>query len=169
MKEIWKDIKGYEGYYQVSNLGRVRSLKRVVGAGKNANHSTQTLNGRILKSAYTKKYVTTILSKDGKTKCFSVHKLVAEAFIPNPDNLPCVNHKDENKHNNKVDNLEWCTYKYNNEYNGRVDKCKHKISNTLKGKPLSFKWTDEQKKQISESVKRSWKKRKLSITEKEEV
>ena len=51
---------------------------------------------------------------------------MAEAFIPNPDNLPCVNHKDENKHNNRVDNLEWCTYKYNNEYNGRIDKCKGK-------------------------------------------
>ena len=99
MKEIWKEIKDYEGLYQVSNLGRVKS-------------STKILKNRLSKRGY---YIVT-LYKNGKSTTKWVHRLVAEAFIPNPDNLPQVNHKDEDKLNNRVDNLEWCTAKYNCNY-----------------------------------------------------
>lgn len=101
--EIWKDIKGYEGLYQISNLGNVKSLRKNV----------------ILKCSKCSRegnYYKAGLYKNGKTKTILVHKLVANAFIPNPNNLPCINHKDENKLNNKADNLEWCTYKQNNDY-----------------------------------------------------
>ena len=101
--EIWKDIKGYEELYQVSDLGRVRSFK----SGK-----WQTLKNRLTPRGY---YLVT-LYKDGKATNKWVHKLVAQAFIPNPDNLPQVNHKDEDKLNNAASNLEWCTAKYNINY-----------------------------------------------------
>ena len=97
--EIWKDIKSYEGIYQISNYGRVK--------GKNGIRKTP-----INSSGY--KIVK--LCKNGKIKFYSVHKLVANAFIPNPLNLPIINHKDENKQNNFVENLEWCTQKYNSRY-----------------------------------------------------
>ena len=103
MKEIWKDIKDYEGHYQVSNLSRVKSIK----FGKE----------RILKQHINKGgYYYVCLLKNGKHKNYYVHRLVAETFIDNPDNLPQVNHKDENKTNNNVVNLEWCTNKYNHNY-----------------------------------------------------
>ena len=103
MVEIWKDIKDYEGLYQVSNLGRVKSL-----------HFNKEL---LLKLRLTGRgYYQIDLQKDKNIKRALVHRLVAEAFIPNPDNLSCVNHKDENKLNNCVDNLEWCTQMYNIHY-----------------------------------------------------
>ena len=105
MKETWKDIEGYEGLYQVSNLGRVKSLFRY----KKQLKLEITKNG----------YVRIMLCKNKKRKRHLVHRLVAEAFIPNPNNLPCVNHKDENKQNNCVDNLEFCTSKYNCNYGNR--------------------------------------------------
>lgn len=101
--EIWKDIKGYEGYYQVSNQGNVKTIKDSINKLRAFGS---------LPSGY--KQVT--LCKDGKCKSFLVHRLVAEAFIPNPDNLPIINHKDEDKTNNIVSNLEWCTYQYNTQY-----------------------------------------------------
>ena len=111
--EIWKDIKGYEGLYQISNYGNVKSLERIVKRGRNYKPVCE----RILKTGTNKNYTYAILSKFGKCKTAWVHRLVAEAFIPNPDNLPCINHKDENPKNNNADNLEWCTYSYNNSYN----------------------------------------------------
>lgn len=100
--EIWKDIKGYEGIYQVSNLGRVYNSKyhRFLSTPTNRK----------------KKYVDVALNKNGVAKSYKVHRLVADAFIPNPNNLPFVNHKDENPSNNCVDNLEWCTNEYNLKY-----------------------------------------------------
>ena len=105
MEEIWKDIKGYEGLYQVSNLGRVKSLERVVDYG----HMKCVRKGRIVKQFNTKDYNNVKLHKDGIRTIYLAHRLVATAFIPNPDNLPVVNHKDGDKTNNCVDNLEWCT------------------------------------------------------------
>lgn len=116
MEEKWKDIKNYEGLYQVSNLGRVRSLNHIRKNGKSENNVYIT-KGRILKAAIQNVgYMFVVLSKNGKTKGYRVHRLVAEAFIPNPNNYKCVNHKDENKQNNCVNNLEWCTHEYNNNY-----------------------------------------------------
>lgn len=127
--EIWKDIKGYEELYQVSDLGRVRSFK----SGK-----WQTLKNRLTPRGY---YLVT-LYKDGKATNKWVHKLVAQAFIPNPDNLPQVNHKDEDKLNNAASNLEWCTAKYNINYGEgakiRMKKIKSKLS-----KPVHCIDTDE--------------------------
>lgn len=108
MTEIWKNIEGYEGKYQVSNLGQVKSM---IGQEK-VLHPKKHRNGHLQIG----------LHKDKKRKTMYIHRLVAQAFIPNPDNLPCVNHKDENPSNNNVDNLEWCTQKYNCNYGTRVDR-----------------------------------------------
>ena len=118
-EEIWKDIDGYEGLYQISNMGRVRSLDRFVNQGKIYRFCT----GSIIKPGVSEKgYNRVDLHKNGKTKHCKVHRLVAEAFIPNPDNLPIINHKDECKTNNHVDNLEWCSVSYNNTYGCRIEK-----------------------------------------------
>lgn len=119
MNETWKDIKGYEGLYQVSNTGKVKSLQRFVGRGKIGGryYPEKLISLLINKKRYN--YVYVHLHKQGKTKVCLVHRLVAEAFIPNPDNLPEINHKDENPSNNCVDNLEWCTSKYNANYGNR--------------------------------------------------
>lgn len=109
MIEIWKDITGYEGLYQVSNLGRVKSTQYFHGTNERILKPISTHNG----------YFRVHLRKDGKLKTFKIHRLVAEAFIPNPDNLPQINHKDEDKTNNRVDNLEWCSARYNCNYGGR--------------------------------------------------
>ena len=104
-KEIWKDIEGYEGLYQVSNLGRVKSLDRIDCRG-------QHLKGKLIKPLPTKQeYVRVGLCKNGIRKHFMIHRLVAQAFIPQHIT---VNHKDGNKSNNTVDNLEWLSQKENN-------------------------------------------------------
>ncbi len=100
--EIWKDVPNYEDNYQVSNLGRIKTFIR----------------GIKIRTIYPRpdKYVCVHLSNNGVVTTRSVHRVVAEAFIPNPENLPCINHIDENKHNNNVSNLEWCSFRYNNIY-----------------------------------------------------
>lgn len=108
--EVWKDIENYEGLYQVSNLGRVRSLDRKDAQG-------HRLKGKVLSSGLNSRgYLIVILYRDGGTKNKTVHRLVASAFIPNPDNLPQINHRDEDKTNNAVSNLEWCSALYNMRY-----------------------------------------------------
>ena len=117
MIEVWKDIEGYEGLYQVSNLGNVRSLDRIVDYG----HSKAYRKGKNLSGSYASGgYAQVQLNHNKKTKQELIHRLVAKAFIPNPNNLPCVNHKDENKRNNCVENLEWCTEKENINYGTRT-------------------------------------------------
>lgn len=115
MEEIWKDIEGYEGVYQVSNLGRVKSLTRFKKDGKSGGGHIQ--KEKILKPKIgTSGYLEVDLRRNGGHKYVRIHRLVAQTFILNFDNLPIVNHKDENKTNNCVDNLEWCSVKYNTNY-----------------------------------------------------
>lgn len=133
MKEIWKVIEGFEGKYEVSNLGNIKS---------NHGHS------KLLKGGIDRGYRYVDFQYKGIYKRYQVHRLVATYFLPNPNNLPEVNHKDENKLNNSVDNLEWCSKKYNLNYGSRNSN----ISNSLKGRKLS----DSHKKSISNSIKHLW-------------
>ena len=108
MEEIWKDIKGYEGLYQISNLGRVKSISRKI----NTFYGYRKTKEKILKSSYDKDgYLKITITNNWKHKTHKIHRLVAEAFIPNPDNKPTINHIDGNKLNNSIDNLEWATRK----------------------------------------------------------
>ena len=101
--EIWRDIAGYEGIYQVSNMGRVKSL--------------HWLGGRLIKPGSNKKgYLSVGLSKNNVMKNYKVHILVARAFLPNPENKPIVHHKDANRKNNRLENLEWATHYENQQY-----------------------------------------------------
>ena len=110
IEEIWKPVVGYEGLYEVSSLGIVRSLDRY-------DSRNCFRKGRILKlNDNGRGYLDVQLCSNGKVKHHLVHRLVAEAFIPNPYNLPQVNHRDENPSNDNVDNLEWCDAKYNINY-----------------------------------------------------
>ena len=114
-KEYWKPVVGYEGHYQISNFGRVKSIK----FGKEI----------ILKQHKDKfGYLYVDLYKNNIKKKYKVHRLVAEAFLPNPYNLLQVNHRDENKLNNNVDNLEWCTNEYNINYGTRTERVSKKLS-----------------------------------------
>ncbi len=110
MEEIWKDIKNYEGLYQISNLGRVKSL------GNNKYKKDKILKFRVGKFGYGYLH----LSKHGKEKTAKIHRLVAEAFISNPDNKETVNHIDGNKLNNNANNLEWCTIRENSQHRNRT-------------------------------------------------
>ena len=114
---IRKPVVGYEGYYEVDQFGRVFSVERVISVNDNGRKYEKRVSGRQMKQCLKNNgYKSVSLTKDGVTKAFYVHRLVAEAFIPNPDNLPMVNHKDEDKTNNFLENLEWCTAQYNNTY-----------------------------------------------------
>ena len=114
--EEWRDVKGYEGLYQVSNEGRVKSLDKYVD---NRWGTKQFVKGKVLTNVKTQGYLYIGLNKNGKYKRYRIHRLVAEAFIPNPNNFLEVNHKDENPDNNTVENLEWCDHSYNINYGTR--------------------------------------------------
>ena len=135
---IWKDISGYEGLYKVSNTGEIYSMR------ENKNLS-------LSKDRYG--YEQIILYKNGESKTYKVHRLVALAFIPNPDPIkyPIINHKDENKLNNNASNLEWCDYQYNNTYGNRLEKAKIAYKN------FRNNMTEEEKlaynKKISDGMK----------------
>lgn len=114
MIEKFKPVKGYAGIYEISNLGRVKSLSRIV---ERKDGNTRVTEDRIILPFTTKAgYSQIVLCKDGVKKKHYIHRLVANAFIENPDKLPIINHKDENKLNNRVDNLEWCSAYYNLRY-----------------------------------------------------
>ena len=142
MKEIWKDIKGYEGYYQISNLGNIRSLFGW-NIHKGYFNRLKTMHPTLANTGY---LVVNLTYKN--SKIYQIHRLVAEAFIPNSENKPCINHKDGNKQNNKVDNLEWCTYSENE---------KHAYSINLKvnpniGKFGNLHWNSKSILQIDKST-----------------
>lgn len=143
---VRKPVNGYEEYYEVDQFGRVYSVDRVVSVKDNGRMYDKPLKGKQIKqSVHTKGYKIVSLTKDGKTKTVFVHRIVAEAFIPNTENLPMVNHKDEDKTNNFVENLEWCSASYNRTYGRAVEKQAKK----LKGR----KHTEEEKAKISASMK----------------
>ena len=140
MMEEWRAVPGYEGLYEVSNKGNVRNVRR-----NKLLRLQKTNNG----------YIRVVLSKNRIKTGFQVHRLVALTFLPNPDNLPQVNHKDEDKTNNNVDNLEFCTAKYNNNYGSRKDKVRDtKIKNGyytgLSKEEYWKKYRDKNKEKIRE-------------------
>lgn len=113
--EEWRDIEGYEGLYQVSNIGRIKSLAHVIKANISGGiRCTNEHIKRTNKGWHGYHYVA--LCKDGVSKTRSVHRIVAIAFIPNENNYPAVNHIDGNKDNNSADNLEWCSNAYNSAH-----------------------------------------------------
>lgn len=139
--EIWKDIKGFEGLYQISNFGRVKRLpKKVFNAGLLNKSKCFVSKEIIIKNAtISKGYQGVTLTKEKKRYPKKVHRLVAEAFIPNANNKPQVNHIDCNKKNNCVDNLEWCTNSEN-----QLHACKNGINNWKKANEA--RWKNRRKK-----------------------
>ena len=124
MDEIWKDIKGFEGRYQVSNMGRVRSLDHTKIIKRDGYKDCMVFfRGKILTPMLNFGYYrVAMIPENGKRRQYLIHRLVAEAFIPNPNHLPMINHKDEVKSNNTVGNLEWCDALYNNNYGTRNER-----------------------------------------------
>jgi hypothetical protein len=141
--EVWKDIDGYEGYYQVSCLGRIRGVERTIvnHLGISKKIKTQIINTHPTSNGY----IMAVLCKNCITKNVIVHRLVAINFVPNPHMLPEVNHKDENKNNNHYLNLEWCTHKYNSNYGTNI----LRRTNTVKSK-RSLAGTNNGRKKLSE-------------------
>ncbi len=139
---VRRPVPGYEGYYEVDNLGRVFSVDRIIHVNDNGRIYDKPIHGAVLKQTnHSKGYKTVSLTKNGKTTQEYVHRIVASAFIPNPDNLPAVNHF--------VENLEWCTISYNNAYGTKTQKQAAKI----RGIPHK----EDHKEKISNSLKEYYK------------
>lgn len=159
---MWKDIVGYENHYQVNELGQIRTLK----------NSSIRKAGTILKPQTSKKngYVYQMLYNEGKQKLLRLHRVVATAFLPNPDNLPQVNHKNGDKTDNRVENLEWCTQEENMLHAFRTglekpsDKQKRAIAETNKAKRKAVIFKSEKYSQIFESVSKASEVTGLSTT-----
>jgi hypothetical protein len=124
---VWRPVRDFEGLYEVSNVGRVRSLDRLQSRSSwRQREFMQHYKGRILKPYFNNKgYATVTLQIHKKADRRLISRMVAEAFLPNPDNLPCVNHKDQNPSNNHVSNLEWCTVQYNVTYANAIEFAEH--------------------------------------------
>ena len=161
MIEEWRPIEGYEGLYEVSNTGQVRSVDRYVidSLGHRRFYKSKILS--LLKGEYG--YIQVNLYCNGKNKKCLVHRLVIEAFLPNPDNLPEVNHLDEDKTNNRVDNLEWCDRKYNLSYGSRQERYRNTMLENGYWTGLS---KDEYIKKYYEKNKESIKKYKKKYNQK---
>lgn len=139
--EEWRDVEGYEGLYQVSNEGRVRSLPRTI---ETSNRQSRTYGGRVIHGCMSSTgYRVVTLSKKARS---SIHRLVASAFVPNPDNKPCVNHINGDKTDNRPENLEWCSYSENEKHAYNIG-LKHKSPKA--GRQRRF--TDEQIRTIRQS------------------
>lgn len=146
--EIWVDVPNYEGLYQISNFGNVKSLSRYVETSSGCRKTKE----RLLKPSVSDTgYYRVCFRKDCSNKRFFVHRLVAIAFIPNPHNLPQINHKDENPSNNTVNNLEWCDAKYNNNYGGRIKKAAAATSKPVKQYDMQGNFIRE-----FDSLKEAW-------------
>ena len=137
MKEIWKNVTGYENYYQVSNFGNVRSLDRLDSAGRKRKGRT------LIPIVDNLGYCSVHLLKNGKTKTIRIHRLVALEFLENPLNYKEINHKDENKQNNSVKNLEWCDRKYNMNYGRMTHNFHSKRTSGENNGMFGYKWSDE--------------------------
>ena len=131
MQEIWKEIKGYEGYFEVSNLGNFRSKDRIV---KYKKDGIRNYPGKpLLTETILEGYQRIVLMKDAIKKRYMCHRLVAETFIPNPDNKPFINHINGNRSDNRVENLEWCTQSENERHSITI------LGKTMKGKTFPKK------------------------------
>ena len=129
--EIWKNITGYEGYFQVSNLGNFRSLDRII---KYKSSGKRLYPGKpLLTETTVEGYQRIVLMKEGVKKRYMCHRLVAQEFIPNPEHKPFVNHINGNKSDNRVENLEWCTQSENELHGYRI------LGNTMAGKTFPKK------------------------------
>lgn len=133
IKEEWRPVVGYEGLYEVSNFGRIVACEKIDKSGILRKR-------KILKPCKRKGYCIIGLGTVGNRKTRSVHRLVAEAFIPNPQNFPQVNHKDENKSNNNIDNLEWCTNDYNIHYGSGIIRKSHGVVQLSKSHEIINKY-----------------------------
>lgn len=114
--EVWIDVVGFEGFYKVSRTGKILSCERIIFNKGNSVYLPAKIHNQ---RSNAQGYLTAVLSKDGHSKKFLVHRLVAMAFLPNPNKYDCVNHKNEVKTDNRVENLEWCSREYNNNYGTR--------------------------------------------------
>lgn len=140
--EIWKDVVGYEGLYEVSTYGRVRSVSRIVKVHRKNGDYDLPIIGKIIEPQERRHgyFAVCLYGKGGKNGRFvqrSVHRLVAEAFLENPNNLPEVNHKDENKQNNHIKNLEWISHKENCHYGTAIERRAKKQTNGKKSRPIN--------------------------------
>lgn len=154
MEEIWKDIPGFEGLYQISNLGRVKSLPKMAGRRFQDEHMIALVD-------VSGGYVGVQLYKNGKGKRYSLHRLVATSFIDNPENFPQVNHVDGNKKNNCVTNLEWCTAKENIRH--AWDTGLHPHYSGEKAPMYGKRLSEEAKEKISKHSLEMWRKRKSGV------
>lgn len=146
--EIWRDVKGFEGLYKVNRKGEIYSvLNNIIRPPKDNGYGYNNIN----------------LNKNGKKITKYIHRIVAEAFIPNPNNYPMVNHKDENKKNNNVENLEWCTASYNVNYGTG------KVRRTLSTKETWKNMSEEKRKEISENHRKAAIKYMNSISKEEKI
>ena len=165
-EEIWRPVVGYEGLYEVSSYGRVRSLDRYV---KSCYEAYRLHKGKVLSPGKDKDgYLFVNLYCNGKVHKRFAHRLAAQAFISNPDNLPMVNHKDEDKTNNSVENLEWCNAKYNNTYgtrqnNVRDTAIKNGNWSGLSRKEYWKKYNQENKDKINEMRRKYRRKKKAGL------